>query len=60
MRTRTLVLSLLLLGLGGTGVHAHAMLSNSSPPVGGSVGSAPRQVSLSFTQNLEPSLAPCR
>jgi methionine-rich copper-binding protein CopC len=31
------------------------MLSNSSPPVGGSVGSAPRQVSLSFTQSLEPS-----
>ena len=57
MRTRIFVLSLLLLGLGGAGAHAHAMLSNSSPPVGGSVGSAPRQVSLSFTQSLEPSFS---
>jgi|SRR6185437_7164448 methionine-rich copper-binding protein CopC len=57
MRTQVFVLSLLLLGLGGAGAHAHAMLSNSSPPVGGSVGSAPRQVSLSFTQSLEPSFS---
>ena len=49
MRTRLFVLSLLLLGVGGGGADAHAMLSNSSPPVGGSVASAPRQVSLSFT-----------
>ena len=45
------------MALGGAGAHAHAMLSNSSPPVGGSVGSAPRQVSLSFTQSLEPSFS---
>lgn len=57
MRTRIFVLSLFLLGFGGAGAHAHAMLSNSSPPVGGSVGSAPRQVSLSFTQSLEPSFS---
>jgi copper resistance protein C len=57
MRTRIFVLCLLLLGLGGGGAHAHAMLSSASPPVGGSVGAAPRQVTLSFTQGLEPSFS---
>jgi copper resistance protein C len=57
MRTRIFILSFLLLGLGGDGAHAHAMLSSASPPVGGSVGAAPRQVTLSFTQGLEPSFS---
>ena len=57
MRTRIFVLSLLLFGLGGAGAHAHAMLSGSTPPVGGSVGAAPRQVTLSFTQGLEPAFS---
>jgi copper resistance protein C len=57
MRTRIFILSFLLLGLGGGGAHAHAMLSSASPPVGGSVGAAPRQVTLSFTQGLEPSFS---
>jgi copper resistance protein C len=57
MPRRIFVLSLLLLTFSGAGAHAHAMLSNSSPPVGGSVGSAPRQVSLSFTQSLEPAFS---
>src|SRR5215472_10683789 len=57
MRTRMFVLSLLLVGLGGVDVHAHAMLASASPPVGGSVGAAPRQVTLSFTQGLEPSFS---
>ena len=57
MRTRIFVLSLLLLSLGGAGAHAHAMLSGSTPPVGGSVGAAPRQVTLSFTQGLEPAFS---
>jgi copper resistance protein C len=55
MRTRIFILCFLLLGLGGGGAHAHAMLSSASPPVGGSVG--PRQVTLSFTQGLEPSFS---
>jgi len=33
------------------------MLSSASPPVGGSVGAAPRQVTLSFTQGLEPAFS---
>jgi methionine-rich copper-binding protein CopC len=39
------------------GAQAHAMLSSASPPVGGSVGAAPRQVTLSFTQGVEPSFS---
>jgi copper resistance protein C len=57
MRTRIFILCLLLLGLGGGGAHAHAMLASASPSVGGSVGAAPRQVTLSFTQGLEPSFS---
>ena len=57
MRTRIFVLSLLLLGLGGGGAHAHAMLSSASPPVGGLGSAAPRQVTLSFTQGLEPAFS---
>src|SRR6516162_11694414 len=55
MRTGIFVLSLLLAGLGGA--DAHAMLASASPPVGGSVGAAPRQVTLSFTQGLEPAFS---
>jgi methionine-rich copper-binding protein CopC len=57
MRTRILALSLLLLGFGGANAHAHAMLASASPPVGGSVGATPGQVTLSFTQGLEPSFS---
>jgi copper resistance protein C len=57
MRARIFILSLLLVCFGGASAHAHAMLSQASPPVGGSVGAAPHQVSLSFTQNLEPSFS---
>jgi methionine-rich copper-binding protein CopC len=37
-----------------TAVQAHAMLDHASPPVGGTVGSSPGQVTLYFTQQLEP------
>jgi copper resistance protein C len=57
MRTRIFVVSLLLLSLSQAVAHAHAMLASASPPVGGSVGAAPRQVSLSSTQSLEPSFS---
>jgi copper resistance protein C len=57
MRTAVLIASVLFaLSLNG-GAHAHAMLSSASPPVGGSVGAAPRQVTLTFTQGLEPSFS---
>jgi copper resistance protein C len=36
---------------------AHAHLERADPRAGSSVGSAPRQVSLWFTQNLEPAFS---
>ena len=53
MRIRILILSALLAILGRAAAHAHAMLEQASPPVGSAVASAPREVSLTFTQNLE-------
>jgi hypothetical protein len=37
--------------------YAHAFLDRAEPRVGSSVSSAPRQVSLWFTQNLEPAFS---
>ena len=48
-----LLLSLLVTAFGNITAHAHAMLDHASPPVGGAVASAPREVSLTFSQNLE-------
>jgi methionine-rich copper-binding protein CopC len=40
--------------------HAHAMLDRAIPPVGGTVGSPPRAVSLTFTEKLEPAFSTIR
>jgi len=53
MRPRVLILSLLAMALGSVAVHAHAMLDHASPAVGSAVASPPREVSLTFSQNLE-------
>ncbi len=53
MRLRFFIPSLLLMAIGTIAAHAHAMLEHASPLVGGTVASAPREVSLTFTQNLE-------
>ena len=53
MRTRILVLSLLLATLGTTAAHPHAFLDHASPLVGGTVATAPHELALTFTQNLE-------
>jgi len=37
--------------------HAHAYLDRADPRVGSAVSSAPRQLSLWFTQNLEPAFS---
>jgi methionine-rich copper-binding protein CopC len=51
---RTLVISSLLLAAFGTiAAHAHAFLDHASPLVGSTVATAPREVVLTFTQNLE-------
>ena len=58
MRTHIFAASVLiaLTDYGGA-PHPHAMLASASPPVGGSVGAAPHQVTLSFTQGLEPAFS---
>jgi len=51
---KLLILSLLLAAaLGGSGALAHAFLDHASPLVGSTVSAAPREVVLTFTQNLQ-------
>jgi copper resistance protein C len=50
---RTAIMILSALALGTPNAFAHAFLDHAEPRVGSSVSSAPREVSLSFTQNLE-------
>jgi methionine-rich copper-binding protein CopC len=52
MRT-LIIISLLLIALGSGAARAHAMLDHASPSVGSTVRSAPHEVTLSFTLNLE-------
>jgi methionine-rich copper-binding protein CopC len=40
--------------VGATAAQAHARLDHASPAVGSTVGSSPSQVTLTFTENLEP------
>jgi len=57
MRTHIAILSLLLMALGTGTAQAHAFLDHASPLVGSTVQTAPPEVSLSFTQNLEPAFS---
>jgi methionine-rich copper-binding protein CopC len=57
MRTRLFLLSLLVLPIDGATAYAHAFLDRASPLVGSTVATAPREVTLSFTQSLEPSFS---
>lgn len=43
--------------LSGTIAHAHAFLDRASPLVGSTVATAPHEVSLTFTQSLEPAFS---
>jgi copper resistance protein C len=43
--------------LGGAAAHAHAFLDHANPRVGSTVRTAPREVTLWFTQQLEPSFS---
>ena len=53
MRIRILLVAALLAILGNVAAQAHAFLEHANPLVGSTVASAPREVSLTFTQNLE-------
>jgi copper resistance protein C len=57
MRTYIAIVSLLLAALGNGAAHAHAFLDHASPLVGSTVRAAPSEVSLSFTQKLEPAFS---
>jgi copper resistance protein C len=52
MRIR-IIFPLLLATLSNVAAHAHAFLDHASPLVGSTVASAPHEVALTFTQNLE-------
>jgi methionine-rich copper-binding protein CopC len=52
-----LILLLPMLLLGAVAAHAHAYLDHASPRVGGSVRAAPREVTLWFSQKIEPSFS---
>jgi len=53
MRTLTAIAAALLLALASTAAHAHAQLDHAEPAVGSTVKTAPHEVALTFTQNLE-------
>jgi copper resistance protein C len=57
MRTILFVLCLLLVALATTTAQAHAFLDHARPLVGSTVASAPHEVTLSFTQKLEPAFS---
>jgi copper resistance protein C len=41
----------------GTGAEAHAFLDHAEPRVGSTISTAPRELSLSYTQKLEPAFS---
>ena len=53
MRTLVIIASLLFTGLGTIAAQAHAFLDHASPLVGSTVPTAPHELTLWFTQNLE-------
>ena len=54
---RKILLALGLLLLGNPAAHAHAFLDHANPRVGSTVRTAPHEVTLWFTQKLEPSFS---
>jgi methionine-rich copper-binding protein CopC len=57
MKTRLLIVTSALICLASTAAQAHAFLDHATPLVGSTVATAPHELSLSFTQNLEPSFS---
>jgi hypothetical protein len=53
MRIRILTIAMAAVALSNIAAHAHAFLDHASPLVGSTVASAPRELALTFTQNLE-------
>ena len=57
MRTRMIIAMVPSLLFGATGANAHAFLDHANPRVGNAVRTAPREVTLWFTQDLEPAFS---
>ena len=57
MRTTLATACALCLGLAASAAQAHAFLDHATPLVGSTVATAPHEISLSFTQSLEPSFS---
>jgi methionine-rich copper-binding protein CopC len=56
-RTLLVLISLFSAAAAGSTAQAHAFLDHASPLVGSTVQSAPHEVMLTFTQNLEPAFS---
>jgi methionine-rich copper-binding protein CopC len=57
MRTLIIILSFMGALLAAPAARAHAFLDHASPLVGSTVPAAPHEVTLSFTQDLEPAFS---
>jgi copper resistance protein C len=57
MRIVIFATSALLILMGGNTADAHAFLDHAEPRVGSTVPTAPRELVLSYTQNLEPAFS---
>ena len=57
MRTLFAIVSVLVIACAPGAARAHALLDHASPLVGSTVQTAPQEVTLSFTQNLEPAFS---
>jgi copper resistance protein C len=57
MRILTFAISALLTVMAGATAEAHAFLDHAEPRVGSTVPTAPRELVLSYSQNLEPAFS---
>jgi copper resistance protein C len=57
MRKVTVIASLLIAAFAGNVAQAHAFLAHATPAVGSTVQTAPNELTLLFTQNLEPAFS---
>ncbi len=57
MRTLLVLISLVAAAAAGSTAQAHAFLDHASPLVGSTMQTAPHEVVLTFTQNLEPAFS---
>ena len=57
MRMLIFVISALFTASVGTSAWAHAFLDHAAPRVGSTVLAAPRELTLTYTQNLEPAFS---